>query len=120
VNAKSFELTSNVGRLLENLVFVELLRRNYRPGLDFFYYHTSGNKEVDFLLRKGRSIECLIQVAYDISNRKTYKREINALIQASAELKCQNLKLITWDKEDIASVDGVSVDIIPARKWLLV
>lgn len=119
ISAKSFELSSNMGRLLENLVFIELLRRNYRPGLDSFYYQTSSNKEVDFLLRKGNKIECLIQVSYDISDPKTFKREISALIQASSEVDCENLKLITWNQEETVNTDGKTIEIIPAWKWLI-
>lgn len=119
ISAKSFELSSNIGRLLENLVFVELLRRNYRPGLDSFYYQTSNNKEVDFLLRKGNQIECLMQVSYDISNPKTFKREINALIQASSELDCANLKLLTWSHDETVTSEGKTIEIIPTWKWLL-
>jgi predicted AAA+ superfamily ATPase len=119
ISAKSFELSSNGGRLLENLVFVELLRRNYRAGIECFYYHTTNNKEVDFLLRKGNQIECLLQVSYDISNPKTLKREISALTQASSELGCKNLILISWNQEDTITSEGKTIEIIPAWKWLL-
>jgi len=53
VYAKSFELSQNRGRLLENLVFVEFIRRNFKPGLDLFYYRTTNDREVDFICRKG-------------------------------------------------------------------
>jgi len=56
VKARSFELSPNYGRLLENLVFVELLRRAYKPELDLFYYRTRNDREIDFVLRKGHQI----------------------------------------------------------------
>lgn len=119
VKARSFELSANFGRLLENLVFVELLRRNYEPGLTLFYYRTRKNKEVDFLCRIGHSVERLIQVCYDVTNNKTFRRETDALIEASTELNCSNLLLITWDSEKIIDSNGFSIQLVPAYKWLL-
>jgi hypothetical protein len=118
VQARSFELSPNYGRLLENLVFVDLLRRNYKPELDLFYYRTRNDREIDFLLRKGHKIERLIQVCYDISSPKTLKRELDALIEAATELKCENLELITWDKEEQIEVNNFTVYLTPAYKWL--
>lgn len=118
VQARSFELSPNYGRLLENLVFVELVRRNYKPELDLFYYRTRNDREIDFLLRKGHKIEQLIQVCYDISSPKTLKREIDALIEAANEIKCENLQLITWDKEEQIVVNQLTVHLTPAYKWL--
>ncbi len=118
VQARSFELSPNYGRLLENLVFVELLRRNYNTDIDLFYYRTRNDREIDFLLRKGHQIEKLIQVCYDISNPKTMKREIDALIEAATELKCENLQLITWDKEEQIEVNKFTINLTPAYKWL--
>ena len=99
-------------------MFVELLRRNYKQELDLFYYRTRNDREIDFLLRKGHRIEQLIQVCYDISSPKTMKREIDALIEAAIELKCNNLLLITWDKEEQIEVNNLTVNLTPAYKWL--
>ncbi len=118
VQARSFELSPNYGRLLENLVFVELLRRNHKPELDLFYYRSRNDREIDFLLRKGHQIEQLVQVCYDITNPKTLKRELDALIEAATELKCSNLLLITWDKEEQIEVNKFIVNLTPAYKWL--
>lgn len=118
VQARSFELSPNYGRLLENLVFVELVRRNYKPQLDLFYYRTRNDREIDFLLRKGHKIEQLIQVCYDISSPKTLKRELDALIEAATELQCESLQLITWDKEEQIEINRLTVQLTPAYKWL--
>jgi uncharacterized protein len=83
--------------LLENAVFIELLRRNYRPELDLFYYRTRNDKEVDFVLRKGHTVVQLIQVCYNIESGKTLKRETDALFETATELNCSNMMLITWD-----------------------
>jgi len=119
VHARSFELSPNYGRLLENLVFVELLRRDYKPELDLFYYRTRNDREIDFLIRKGHRIEQLVQVCYDINQPKTLKRELDALLEAAIELKCSDLLLITWDKEEQIEVNKLIIKLIPAYKWLI-
>jgi len=119
IKARSFELSPNYGRLLENMVFVELLRRNYKPELDLFYYRTRNDREIDFVVRKGHQIEQLIQVCYDIQQPKTLKREIDALVEASAELNCTNLVIITWDKEDQIEINEMKIKFVPAYQWLL-
>lgn len=119
IKARSFELSLNYGRLLENLVFIELLRRGYRPGLDLFYYRTRNDKEIDFLIRKGHQIEQLIQVCYNFEQLKVIKRETNALTEAAKELNCTNLLILSWDKEDIIEMDDLKIKLLPAWKWLL-
>ena len=119
VAANSFELSENSGRLLENLVFVELLRRGYNTQQTLFYYRTRNDKEIDFVCRNMHKIENLIQVSYDIQNPKTYKREVSALIEASIELRCTNLLILTWDDERVVNENDVSIAIKPVWKWLL-
>jgi len=118
VRARSFEISPNYGRLLENVVFAELLRRGYKPELDIFYYRTRNDREIDFVLRKGYVVEQLMQVCYDISNSKTLKREIEALTEASLELKCDKLLLITWDIEEVIQQKELTIQLLPAFKWL--
>ena len=100
VQSTAFNLSENLGRLLENQVFVELLRRGYIPGKTLFYYRTRNNKEIDFVTRKGSKVEQLIQVCYDMSSEKTRKRELDALVEAAEELHCDNLLVITNSKEE--------------------
>ena len=95
VQSTAFNLSENLGRLLENQVFVELLRRGYIPGQTLFYYRTRNDKEIDFVTRKGTKVEQLIQVCYDITSEKTRKRELDALAEAAEELHCDNLLVIT-------------------------
>ena len=95
VKSTAFNLSENLGRLLENQVFVELLRRGYIPGQTLFYYRTRNEKEIDFVTRKGTKVEQLIQVCYDMTSGKTRKRELDALVEAAEELHCDNLLVIT-------------------------
>ena len=100
VQSTAFNLSENLGRLLENQVFVELLRRGYIPGQTLFYYRTRNDKEIDFVIRKGIKLEQLIQVCYDMTSEKTSKRELNALVEAAEELHCDNLLVITNSQQE--------------------
>ena len=75
VAARAFNISDNLGRLLENQVFVELLRRGYTTDRTIFYYRSRNDKETDFVLREGTKVAQLIQVCYDMRAVKTRKRE---------------------------------------------
>lgn len=100
VQSTAFNLSENLGRLLENQVFVELLRHGYIPGQTLFYYRTRNDKEIDFVTRKGTKVEQLIQVCYDMTSEKTRKRELDALVEAAEELHCDNFLVITNDQQE--------------------
>lgn len=119
IYTRSFELSSNNGRQLENMVFIELLRKGYDLKKSLFYYRTSNDKEVDFVTRDGRKVTSLIQVSYDLSKAKTREREFDALIRASEELKCDDLLLITWDQDDILSYKNKTIRVLSIQKWVL-
>ncbi len=119
IYTRSFELSSNNGRQLENMVFIELLRRGYDLKKSLFYYRTSNDKEVDFVIRDGRKVTSLIQVSYDISKTKTRERELDALVKASKELKCDNLMLMTWNHDGSVEYKGKSIRIISMDKWFI-
>ncbi|EDY34178.1 hypothetical protein ABOONEI_2862, partial [Aciduliprofundum boonei T469] len=101
----------DMGRRIENIVAVELMRRKYyyNPTQEFAYY-MAGNKEVDFVVYEGQRVKELIQVCYDVSDINTKNREIDALIRASKELKCNDLKIITWDHEGQEEVEGKKIE----------
>lgn len=118
ISAVSQPATSNGSRLLENLVFVELVRRGFKPNLDLFYYQTRSGTEVDFLLRDGSKNVELIQVTQNLSALKTRERELRALHQASEELKVSKLTIIAMDAEEMLSEQGQKIRVVPCRKWL--
>lgn len=103
------------GRLLENLVFLELARN----GIDISYYQNLNHEEVDFVIKKGKKVEKLIQVCYEFDNFITKERELKILVKASEEFKCNNLFLISMDFEGEESYNGKKIKFIPAWKWCL-
>lgn len=113
INSLSPQFTANQGRMMENLVFLQLKRKDK----EIYYY--SDNYEVDFVVKEGLGVKQLIQVCYDLSNFDTKKREINGLLKAGQKLKCNNLLLITSDQEAEEKYKGIKIKLVPLWKWLL-
>ena len=109
VQSTAFNLSEKLGRLLENQIFVELLRRGYIPGQTLFYYRTRNDKEIDFVTRKGAKVEQLIHVCYEMTSEKTRKRELDALVEAAEELHCDNLLIITNSQEEKIEWKGTAI-----------
>jgi predicted AAA+ superfamily ATPase len=108
----------STSRLMENLVFSELLKKGFTPNENLFYF-SSNNKEVDFVIKSGGKVKQLIQVCYNIEDFDTKEREISALVKASKELDCSDLTVITWDYEGVEKHDGRRIRFLPLWKWLL-
>ena len=117
VASKAFSLSDNLGRLLENQVFIELIRRGYDVEKTMFYYRSRNDKEVDFVLRKGTSIERLVQVCYDMSSPKTEKREVDSIIECAGELKCSNIVIVTNNDKRIIEKDGYKIEVVPISEF---
>ena len=117
VTSKAFSLSDNLGRLLENQVFIELVRRGYDVERTMFYYRSRNDKEVDFVLRKEAHIERLVQVCYDMSNPKTEKREVDSIVECAGELKCTNLVIVTNNDKRTIEKDGYKIDVVPISEF---
>ncbi len=114
-NTLRFRIGADTGRLLENLVAIEL----YRRGEEFYSYKTAGGKEVDFLVR-GRDVpDGLLQVCYDLSEPKTRRREFLALAKAGEELGLMEGTVLTWDEAGTESVGEFRIRLVPIWSWLL-
>jgi predicted AAA+ superfamily ATPase len=121
--SKGFSFSGNIGVLYENLVAVELKRRELEGELEFYYYKNPQGYEIDFVVKKGIEITGLIQVCYRVDNEKTKTREIRSLLHGCKDLKCDHLIVITGDYENEETVEwfGIKgkVRFIPLWKWLL-
>lgn len=106
-NAVSFKFSKDAGRLAENLVFIELLRRNK----NIYYWKNKG--EVDFVLKNEDNSLTAINVTYtdDID-----KRETEALLEFNKSFKKINeLFLLTKNTEK----NEHGIIFMPLWKWLL-
>ncbi|MCK5663526.1 MAG: ATP-binding protein, partial [Thiotrichaceae bacterium] len=111
-NAIEFNFSDNIGKSLENAVFLELKRLSY----EIFYYRDV-SCECDFILADNGQITEALQVSCDISNTETKKREIKGLLTACKNFKLSSGIIISCDNEDEFVQDGIDIKIIPFFKW---
>ncbi len=118
------KISENIGRLMENLVFLEIKKQVVYGKLgQIFYFKDAQQHEVDFVIKEGLQIKELIQVTYANSFDEVERREIRALLKAGDLLRCNNLTVITWDYEDEREVKWFNrkgiIKFVPLWKWLL-
>ena len=115
INAISFQNSPNAGRMMENLVFLNLKMQKKEV---YFYLNKSGG-EVDFIIRENKKAAELIQVCFDLKNLETKERELSALVKSGEELNCGNLTVITWDDGGDEVYNNKIIKFIPLWKWLM-
>jgi predicted AAA+ superfamily ATPase len=117
---KVVRFSEDIGKLMENCVFLELLRlTNKKPMLEIYYWKNHEGAEVDFLLKEGVEIKELIQVTYASGRDEIEEREVKSLLKASKETECKNLRIITWNYEGIDKIDNRTIKFTPLWRWLL-
>ncbi|MBI2136302.1 ATP-binding protein [Candidatus Woesearchaeota archaeon] len=115
-NAISFTFSRDIGRIYETIVAIELKRAKK----EVFYWKNVLHEEVDFVVKKGNKAEQLIQVCYNLNDVNVKKRELNAMIKASDELRCNNLLIITDEHEHEEKIADKKIKFLPLWKWLLI
>ena len=108
-----FRPTDDMGRILENIVFIQLKRENKE-----IYFHKQ-KQECDFLIREGYRITQAIQVCHrlDENNRK---RETQGLAEAMGTHKLKEGILLTYDdNEKTITEQKKTIHVMPVWKWLL-
>jgi hypothetical protein len=108
----AFKFSKNSGRYLENLVFLELKRREK----EVFYFQEK--YECDFIIRDGLKINQAIQVTDEL-NYENQEREVNGLVDALKAFKLKEGLILTSDSEEEMMVDGLKIKIQPVWRWLL-
>lgn len=115
-----FRFSQNSGKLAENLVFLELKRRQTEnPVLEFYYWKDPHHREVDFVLKENLKVTNLIQVCWNLDAPETKNREIKSLLKALEEFKLSSGLVITEDYEAEENIRGKKIDYIPLWKWLI-
>ena len=114
LNAMTVSNSGDYGRLLETMVYLHLRRRND----DVEYVVSKDGRETDFLARERISGERhLIQACWEMSDKKTFARELAGLKRAMEDLSISSGTIVTWDDE--AEIEE-HIRAIPVWKWLLV
>lgn len=119
LSSSAFQISENKGRLLENLVLLEFIRRKYEIGKNLFYYRNQSDKEVDFVVRENNVVRQLVQVCWDMSNPKTQKREIGSLMACAKDFPNGELFVITWNEQKEITMNAKIIHVIPYYKWCL-
>jgi predicted AAA+ superfamily ATPase len=112
LSAVEFSVSKNLGKLLENMVFLEFLK----SGKNTFYFKQ--HFECDFIIEDDGNY-LPVQVCYDISDEKTKTRELNGLIEVCNFLKVKKGLIITFDYEDSFIIEEKQIEISPAYKYFL-
>lgn len=123
ITAAGFQTSANHGRLMENLVAVQLFRLQLSGQARIYYWTDPQKAEVDFVVFRNNRVEQLIQVCVDAENPKTEEREIRGLLKASRALGCDNLLLLTGamhgtQKETWHGMSG-TIQRMPISDWLV-
>ena len=103
--------TPNKGRNLENVAFIELVRKSS----EVYYY--SNKNECDFVVKEGNKISSVIQVCHTIDSSNK-EREVKGLLEAMNIFKLKEGLILTFEQTDELKIEGKTIKIMPLYKWL--
>lgn len=98
----------DVGHILENIVYLELIRRGYKV-----YIGKAGEKEIDFVAENKEGFT-YFQVAYTTREKATLERELTPLQDINDHYPKY---ILTMDIDPIADYDGIKK--VNVLDWLL-
>jgi len=107
----SITTSRNMGRRLENLIFLHL-RQKYKQ---IFYYKRKG--ECDFITMERGQLKAAIQVCLTIHD-ENFDRELTGVLEAMQDLNISTGYIITMQQHDIIEKDGLTVKMISAHEFL--
>jgi hypothetical protein len=113
INSSSFKVSQDHGRLMENMVFTELKRKEKD-----IYFNKEG-RECDFLVKENDQIREAIQVSLSLEDQDTRNREIAGLMYALEKYHLEQGLLITLNEEGIIESGKKQIRILPLWRWLL-
>ena len=120
--ALGFRPGADEGRLMENLVAIELHKSELMGNAEVFFWRGDQGEEVDFVIRQDKKVAALLQVCRDISDARTLSREVRALVRAGHQLKCRDLLILTEDVEKVEQAEWFGlkgrIRYVPLWKWL--
>jgi len=112
------QFSQNLGKLLENSVFIFLRKQLGSIYENNIFYYKDKN-ECDFVVfDREKPIYC-IQVSYDISEAETRTREIKGLLAALEHFHLNQGYIVTAEQEEELIVDNKTIFIKPAYKLMI-
>ncbi len=112
LNSVSFKFSEDFGRLLENMVFLELYRRKNNV------FYNRDKFECDFVVKEKNKVTKAFQVCYELDG-DNIDREVNGLVEAMKKFDLKSGVIITYDDENEIIRDGLKIKVVPAWKWML-
>lgn len=109
----SFSYSENLGRKIENIVFLQLKRQ----GHEIYYHHI--DKECDFVISDRGNITNAFQVTVSLDDPKTRKREVEGIYDALLAYNLDEGVIITLHEEDDIKYHEKRIIVTPLCKWLL-
>jgi len=112
VHVISNNMSEDLGRKLENLVFLHL-RKKYT---ELYYFDEKG--ECDFVAMKNGKVAELVQVCYELT-ADNLKRELNGLTRAMQFFGIKKACIVTFSNTDSIQEKSLHIDVVPAYKYLM-
>ncbi|OGU65892.1 MAG: AAA family ATPase [Ignavibacteria bacterium RBG_16_36_9] len=112
IRANSVSFSQDRGRMLENIVFIQLKR----IGREVFYFKK--NNECDFIARDANKNLELFQVCFEL-NEDNKDREINGMLAAMEYTKLKTGTILTLNQTDELDFDNKKIIVMPVWQWLI-
>ncbi|MBR1368981.1 hypothetical protein RJ53_05475 [Methanocalculus chunghsingensis] len=118
VNAVSFLFSENIGRLYENIVYNEFIRRGQGTGLFYLNEGGKGGVECDFITQEMGRITAAYQVCYELHDRNM-NREVAGIVMACKKFGLPGGTIITEHQQKTIEVDGLRIEVVPIPAFLV-
>lgn len=110
-NTIAFSISQDKGKMLENLVFLELRRRGN------YIYFFKDKYECDFIIQEKNKIIRAFQVTHNFNDVNS-EREINGLIDTMGKFNLTKGLILTLDQNNIIVHNNLTINIMPVWEWL--
>ena len=105
--------SEDAGRILENIVFIELARR----GGEVYYFEEK--QECDFIVKTGEGAGfAAFQVCLELTDENR-RRETGGLVAACRRLNVTEGTILTDDQESEEEAEGIKINVLPVWRWQL-
>lgn len=111
IQSVTLSLNADMGRMLENAVFIELRRRTKN-----IWYYSESSFECDFLYGHNSVPENAVQVCYELTSENR-EREVRGLVETCRKFPGVKPLIVTFNQKDKISYDGMIIEAIPAVEF---
>lgn len=112
VNANTLSFTKDKGRLLENIVYLFLRKKNF----DLSYFREQA--ECDFVVFEKGKCKMVLQVCEQLHNENR-GREITGLLEAMDFFEMKTGIIVTQQQQDVLNFNNKTIKLIPAFQFLI-